>query len=57
MPRRRLEHSVEGTAGQVLRVKALVNRQRGRKAKILKDQPPQAAAGQRLSFVQGEGLL
>lgn len=56
-PLRRLEYKGEAAGQGTLRVKTVVNRQRGRKGEILRDPSPQAAAAQLLSFIRGEGLL
>ena len=52
-----LEDKGEAAGSGVLRVKTVMNRQRGRKGKILRGPSPQAAADQLLSFIRGEGLL
>ena len=53
-PLRHLEHQKTDKA---LRVKTLVNRQRGRKGILLREQPPEKAAEQLLSFLRTQGLL
>lgn len=53
-PLRHLEYKENIKA---LRVKTLVNRQRGRKGILLRDQPPEKAAEQLLSFLLAQGLL
>lgn len=52
-PLRRLEDKREAAGKGALRVKTVVNRQRGRKGEILRDLSPQAAADQLLSFIRG----
>lgn len=56
-PLRRLEYKGEAAGQGTLRVKTVVNRQRGRKGEILRDPSPQAAADRLLSFIRGGGLL
>ena len=52
-----LEDKGEAAGAGVLRVKTVMNRQRGRKGETLRGPSPQAAADQLLSFIRGEGLL